>query len=170
MNHWLLRWIRDRWLDFGRCLKKALNLPGHLLLAKSRHARQPGLLQFLHEDSASTVGVLGLLVHWVLSPDPRVSAEWKDSVRQAFEAICQRVLSREAWVAELAFDVEARTCPGLFAEGERRLELQVTNGVVDLTPMVQARTEHPLVQWVLECLTWEPRCGATRSGPGHSVA
>ena len=50
-------------------------------------------------------------------------------------------LGASSFVAEIAFDVEARCCPGLFAEGRDRLEVTVEAGALMMAEVYEAADE-----------------------------
>ena len=120
-----------------------------MLLCRPRGSAQAGPFELHFDHTASAVAFLGLLVQW--SCRGRAQA-WTDSVQGVFQALCGRALGQESFAAELSLDRAARCCPGLFAEGRDRAELEVANGVVDLRALQQVAVDFPLADDILAAI------------------
>ena len=126
------RWLNDRWPDMGKALAKQTGMPMHLLLSKGQAAARPGWLDLLPEKTAITVAFIGLLVQCASRAHSR---GWCSSVDGVLHEVLRKALAGQAFGVEVSLDLACRSTPGLFDEGQHRLEMGVDDGCVVLAPL-----------------------------------
>jgi len=143
------RWLIDRWPDSTKVLARLLGFPRHLLLRKGSAMLKIGFFNYHPEHTASSLGMLALLVQWSIKGHP---ASWAASVEALLHGICARILAEASFDAELSLDREARCCPGLFAEGRDRVDIQVVGGKLQMHVLYACAADHPLASAFVEAV------------------